>query len=168
MSSCIDAISEKLCYIPCKFCNILLAVGVPCSSLMDTVTVRCGHCSNMWSVNMAASAAAFHSQSSFTCQEDLQQVPNYTSPYNYHSNRLPTHPSSTNVEEERTVNRPPEKKQRVPSAYNQFIKEEIQRIKTNNPDISHREAFSSAAKNWAHFPRTHFGLILEANKNRSK
>ncbi|KAL6226327.1 hypothetical protein ACLB2K_000290 [Fragaria x ananassa] len=40
--------------------------------------------------------------------------------------------------------RSPEKRQRVPSAYNQFIKEEIQRIKANNPDISHREAFSTA------------------------
>jgi hypothetical protein len=26
-------------------------------------------------------------------------------------------------------------------------REEIQRIKANNPDISHREAFSAAAKN---------------------
>ncbi|KAG4974268.1 hypothetical protein JHK87_031089 [Glycine soja] len=40
-----------------------------------------------------------------------------------------------------------EKRHRVPSAYNRFIKEEIQRIKASNPDISHREAFSSAAKN---------------------
>ncbi|WZY82395.1 hypothetical protein YC2023_028779 [Brassica napus] len=56
------------------------------------------------------------------------------------------------------VNRPPEKRQRVPSAYNRFIKEEIQRIKAGNPDISHREAFSAAAKNWAHFPHIHFGL----------
>jgi hypothetical protein len=83
----------------------------------------------------------------------------------------------------------PEKRQRVPSAYNRFIKwviiistslffcvfffffffciiicevakfeanvnigpticrDEIQRIKAGNPDISHREAFSAAAKN---------------------
>ncbi|BBN67195.1 plant-specific transcription factor YABBY family protein [Prunus dulcis] len=41
--------------------------------------------------------------------------------------------------------------------------EEIQRIKANNPDISHREAFSTAAKNWAHFPHIHFGLMLETN-----
>uniref|UniRef100_A0A8R7PY37 YABBY protein C-terminal domain-containing protein n=1 Tax=Triticum urartu TaxID=4572 RepID=A0A8R7PY37_TRIUA len=41
----------------------------------------------------------------------------------------------------------PEKRQRVPSAYNRFIKDEIQRIKANNPDITHREAFSAAAKN---------------------
>ncbi|GJX76904.1 axial regulator YABBY 1, partial [Tanacetum coccineum] len=54
------------------------------------------------------------------------------------------------------VNRPPEKRQRVPSAYN---REEIQRIKAGNPDISHREAFSAAAKNWAHFPHIHFGLM---------
>ncbi|XP_039066323.1 axial regulator YABBY 5-like [Hibiscus syriacus] len=69
--------------------------------------------------------------------------------------------SSRNATEERVVNRPPEKTQRLPSAYNQFIKEEIQRIKANNPDISHREVFSTAAKNWAHFPRIHFGLMLE-------
>ncbi|KAF7844848.1 axial regulator YABBY 1 [Senna tora] len=56
-------------------------------------------------------------------------------------------------------NRPPEKRQRVPSAYNRFIKDEIQRIKAGNPDISHREAFSAAAKNWAHFPHIHFGLM---------
>ncbi|RVW26874.1 putative axial regulator YABBY 2 [Vitis vinifera] len=58
-----------------------------------------------------------------------------------------------------------EKKQRVPSAYNRFIKEEIQRIKANNPDISHKEAFSTAAKNWAHFPHIHFGLTLNNSKN---
>lgn len=28
-----------------------------------------------------------------------------------------------------------------------FCREEIQRIKAGNPDISHREAFSAAAKN---------------------
>uniref|UniRef100_A0A803NXZ3 Oxidoreductase N-terminal domain-containing protein n=1 Tax=Cannabis sativa TaxID=3483 RepID=A0A803NXZ3_CANSA len=28
-----------------------------------------------------------------------------------------------------------------------------------NPDISHREAFSAAAKNWAHFAHIHFGLM---------
>ncbi|CAB80776.1 putative YABBY3 axial regulator [Arabidopsis thaliana] len=55
----------------------------------------------------------------------------------------------------------PEKRQRVPSAYNRFIKEEIQRIKAGNPDISHREAFSAAAKNWAHFPHIHFGLMAD-------
>ncbi|XP_038710469.1 axial regulator YABBY 5-like isoform X2 [Tripterygium wilfordii] len=175
MSSCIDvssSSSEQLCYIPCNFCNIVLAVSVPCSSLMDIVTVRCGHCTNLWSVNMAA---AFQSLS---WHQDVVQVPNYMAPDyridhlgssskpNKHSMRQapPTNVSS----EERTVNRPPEKRQRVPSAYNQFIKEEIQRIKANNPDISHREAFSTAAKNWAHFPHIHFGLMLETNNNQPK
>ncbi|KAK4752310.1 hypothetical protein SAY87_021108 [Trapa incisa] len=59
------------------------------------------------------------------------------------------------------VNRPPEKRQRVPSAYNRFIKDEIQRIKAGNPNISHREAFSAAAKNWAHFPHIHYGLMSD-------
>ncbi|PIA42426.1 hypothetical protein AQUCO_02000105v1 [Aquilegia coerulea] len=54
MSSCTNVPSEQVCYIPCNFCNIILAVSVPCSSLFDIVTVRCGHCTNLWSVNMAA------------------------------------------------------------------------------------------------------------------
>uniref|UniRef100_A0A5B7AAW2 Putative axial regulator YABBY 5 isoform X1 n=1 Tax=Davidia involucrata TaxID=16924 RepID=A0A5B7AAW2_DAVIN len=165
MSSCIGTVAtEQLCYIPCNFCNIVLAVSVPCSNLLDIVTVRCGHCTNIWSVNMAA---AFQSVS----WQDVQ-APNYTS-QDYRidlgssskwNNRIATRPPPT---EERVVNRPPEKRQRVPSAYNQFIKEEIQRIKANNPDMSHREAFSTAAKNWAHFPHIHFGLMLETS-NQSK
>lgn len=179
MSSCsidVSAAPEQLCYIPCNFCNIVLAVSVPCGSLFDIVTVRCGHCTNLWSVNMAA--AFHHSLSSAssppTPWQDLHhlpyQMPNYgNSEYKfndmgssskYFTDNMIMRPTPT---EERVVNRPPEKRQRVPSAYNQFIKEEIQRIKANNPDISHREAFSTAAKNWAHFPHIHFGLMLEPN-----
>ncbi|KAH0466221.1 hypothetical protein IEQ34_006324 [Dendrobium chrysotoxum] len=77
------------------------------------------------------------------------------------NNSMP--PAAKGTEEElpqtQIVNRPPEKRQRVPSAYNRFIKDEIQRIKAGNPDITHREAFSAAAKNWAHFPHIHFGLM---------
>ncbi|EOY31099.1 Plant-specific transcription factor YABBY family protein isoform 2, partial [Theobroma cacao] len=141
---------------------MLFLVSVPCSSLFDIVTVRCGHCTNLWSVNMAA---AFQSLS----WQDVQ-APNYAT-QDYRTelgssskcNKLSMRTPANNVTEERVVNRPPEKRPRVPSAYNQFIKEEIQRIKANNPDISHREAFSTAAKNWAHFPHIHFGLMLETN-----
>ncbi|XP_050372936.1 axial regulator YABBY 5 isoform X2 [Argentina anserina] len=167
MSSCIAAVPEQLCYIPCNFCNIVLAVSVPCSSLFDIVTVRCGHCTNLWSVNMAAS---FQSLS----WQDVQAQHNHNA-QNYRidsgssskgNKKIATRDSISAATEER-VNRPPEKRQRVPSAYNQFIKEEIQRIKANNPDISHREAFSTAAKNWAHFPHIHFGMMLETN-NQAK
>ncbi|KAL9249037.1 Axial regulator YABBY 5-like protein [Drosera capensis] len=174
MSSWVDLSSEQLCYIPCNFCNIVLVVSVPCSSLFDVVTVRCGHCTNLWSVNMAA--AFPHSLS----WQDIQ-APNYINPdlrmldslgssskcFGINKPTMRPAPPALNPAEERVVNRPPEKRQRVPSAYNQFIKEEIQRIKTNNPDISHREAFSTAAKNWAHFPHIHFGLMLESN-NQAK
>nr|KAJ0198435.1 hypothetical protein LSAT_V11C700360020 [Lactuca sativa] len=37
----------------------MVQVSVPCSSLYDTVTVRCGNCTNMWPVNVGM-AAAFH------------------------------------------------------------------------------------------------------------
>ncbi|THU62537.1 hypothetical protein C4D60_Mb01t06180 [Musa balbisiana] len=55
-------------------------------------------------------------------------------------------------------------KRRVPSAYNKFIKEEIRRLKAKDPDISHKEAFSTAAKNWAHFPEIHFGPSVKGSK----
>ncbi|KAJ0110668.1 hypothetical protein Patl1_00228 [Pistacia atlantica] len=44
--------SEQLCYVHCTFCDTVLAVSVPGSSLFKTVTVRCGHCTNLLSVNM--------------------------------------------------------------------------------------------------------------------
>lgn len=162
MSSCVDIVGppEQLCYIPCNFCNIVLAVNVPCSSLLDIVTIRCGHCANLWSVNMAA---AFHSLSWPDFQAPKQDYRIDIASSSKNKNKISMRAQPTSVAEERVVNRPPEKRQRVPSAYNQFIKEEIQRIKANNPDISHREAFSTAAKNWAHFPHIHFGLMLETN-----
>ncbi|KAI3957541.1 hypothetical protein MKX01_001900 [Papaver californicum] len=166
ISSTMSFVNEQICYIPCNFCNIILAVSVPCSSLFEIVTVRCGHCANLWSVNMGAVLQSLSSQ-------DLQ-TPNNSD----HYQRIDLPSTSLNNEniqvmqvttaaktEKRIVNRPPEKKHRVPSAYNQFIKEEIQRIKANNPDINHRQAFSTAAKNWAHFPHAHFGLKLETKNN---
>ena len=48
-------------------------VSVPCSSLFDIVTVRCGHCTNLWSVNMAA---AFQSLSWQDVQVTLKNPKN--------------------------------------------------------------------------------------------
>jgi hypothetical protein len=36
---------------------------------------------------------------------------------------------------------------RQPSAYNLFMKAEIQRVKAENPSLSHKEAFSKAVQN---------------------
>ncbi|KAF6164100.1 hypothetical protein GIB67_017684 [Kingdonia uniflora] len=47
------------------------------------------------------------------------------------------------------VNKPPERKRRVPSAYNRFIKEEIRRLKVIDPNMTHKIAFGTAAKNWS-------------------
>ncbi|GMH09511.1 hypothetical protein Nepgr_011352 [Nepenthes gracilis] len=162
--------SEQLCYVHCNLCDTVLAVSVPCTSLFKTVTVRCGHCTNLLPVNMRALLLPPANQLHFghnlfsPTHNLLDEIPNPTQnfPVNQMSatgftsldrggiNELPRNP---------VANRPPEKRQRVPSAYNRFIKDEIQRIKAGNPDITHREAFSAAAKNWAHFPHIHFGLM---------
>ncbi|EPS68946.1 hypothetical protein M569_05823, partial [Genlisea aurea] len=113
--------------------------------MLAIVTVRCGHCSNLLSVNMGGG---------------YQQVSEQQASMIQSSNRMiQSEPPPPPI-------RPPEKRQRVPSAYNRFIREEIQRIKASNPEISHREAFSTAAKNWAHFPHIHFGLENSGSKQR--
>ncbi|XP_073027189.1 axial regulator YABBY 1-like isoform X4 [Primulina eburnea] len=146
-------------------------VSVPSTSLFKTVTVRCGHCTNLLSVNMRGlllpAANQLHlGHSFFSPQNLLEEIRN--SPSNMLNNQ--PNPNESFILPVRGIdelpkppvaNRPPEKRQRVPSAYNRFIKDEIQRIKAGNPDISHREAFSAAAKNWAHFPHIHFGLMSD-------
>ncbi|XP_073149114.1 putative axial regulator YABBY 2 isoform X3 [Henckelia pumila] len=158
-----EMISERVCYVQCNFCNTILAVSVPLSSMFTIATVRCGHCANLLSVNMGDSLLNNNIQ-------DLQQKQLFMSENAVKDNcssskwnKIGSLPAEYEQPKMAPI-RPPEKRQRVPSAYNRFIKEEIQRIKASNPEISHREAFSTAAKNWAHFPHIHFGLKLESNK----
>ncbi|XP_042410678.1 protein DROOPING LEAF-like isoform X1 [Zingiber officinale] len=119
-------------------------VGVPCKRLLDTVTVKCGHCNHL----------------SFLSPRPIQQpltlAEHPTSQLQVHcSDCLRVSPPSSSFSSESMIQKPPfvvkppEKKHRMPSAYNRFMKEEIQRIKAAQPDIPHREAFSMAAKNWA-------------------
>ncbi|KAI3741216.1 hypothetical protein L1987_58886 [Smallanthus sonchifolius] len=167
--------SEQLCYLQCNYCNTVLAVSVPCSSLHNTVTVRCGHCTSLLYVNMRALLFQASATAANTAANEFHLGHNFFSPQNI-MEEMRNNPSNLFMNQANpnelfapvrvdelpkppVANRPPEKRQRVPSAYNRFIKEEIQRIKAGNPDISHREAFSAAAKNWAHFPHIHFGLM---------
>ncbi|KAK3040166.1 hypothetical protein RJ639_028416 [Escallonia herrerae] len=160
----LDTSSERVCYVHCNFCNTILAVSVPSSSMSTIVTVRCGHCANLLSVNMGALLQTFplqdHLQKPQSSFEDAIKDSGSSSK----CNRFAALQSAEHEQPRMPPIRPPEKRQRVPSAYNRFIKEEIQRIKSSNPDISHREAFSTAAKNWAHFPHIHFGLKLDGSK----
>ncbi|KAG4117291.1 hypothetical protein ERO13_D12G220700v2 [Gossypium hirsutum] len=170
--------SEQLCYVHCNICDTVLAVSVPCTSLFKTVTVRCGHCTNLLPVNMRGllmpSANQFHlPHNFFTPSHNLLEEISNPSPNillnqgNTSDITLPTRGVADELPRPPVINRPPEKRQRVPSAYNRFIKDEIQRIKAGNPDITHREAFSAAAKNWAHFPHIHFGLMPDQPAKRT-
>ncbi|KAM7512103.1 hypothetical protein LguiB_010978 [Lonicera macranthoides] len=155
--------SDQLCYVHCNFCDTVLAVSVPCTSLFKTVTVRCGHCTNLLSVNMRGLLLP-GPNALFSPQNLLEEI--RSSQSNMFINQLPNLsepimqvPGFVDLPKPPTANKTTEKRQRVPSAYNRFIKEEIQRIKAENPDINHREAFSAAAKNWAHFPHIQFGIM---------
>ncbi|XP_010264212.1 PREDICTED: protein YABBY 4-like [Nelumbo nucifera] len=170
--------SEQLCYVHCNFCDTVLAVSVPCSSLFKTVTVRCGHCTNLLSVNMRGlllpAANQLHLGNTFFSPSHnfLEEIPSpqpnlLIDQPNPNDSIVSVRGGSDELPRPPAVNRPPEKRQRVPSAYNRFIKDEIQRIKAGNPDITHREAFSAAAKNWAHFPHIHFGLMPDQTVKKS-
>ncbi|KAK3146599.1 hypothetical protein QOZ80_3BG0268740 [Eleusine coracana subsp. coracana] len=162
MSSQITPALEHVCYVHCNFCNTILAVSVPGNTMLNIVTVRCGHCTSLLSVNLRGLIQSLpvqnHLQENFKVH-NISFTENFSeyapSPSKY---RMPTMFSTKHDQDHMLHVRAPEKRQRVPSAYNRFIKEEIRRIKASNPDISHREAFSTAAKNWAHFPNIHFGL----------
>ncbi|PKA56987.1 Putative axial regulator YABBY 2 [Apostasia shenzhenica] len=150
---------EQFCYVHCNFCNTILAVNVPSSNMLNVVTVRCGYCANLLCVNIGALLQNLIPYVHQKMESDRNCGSSSSAMYSMETSqeKLPPIP-------------PPGKRQRVPSAYNRFIKEEIQRIKANNPEISHREAFSAAAKNWAHFPHIHFGLSssLDGSKQQVK
>ncbi|PUZ37764.1 hypothetical protein GQ55_9G145800 [Panicum hallii var. hallii] len=157
---------EHVCYVHCNFCNTILAVSVPSNSMLNIVTVRCGHCTGLLSVNLRGLIQSLPVQNHSQLVQENFKVHNISftenlseyapSPSKY---RMPMMFSTKGDQDHMLhIRAAPEKRQRVPSAYNRFIKEEIRRIKASNPAISHREAFSTAAKNWAHFPNIHFGL----------
>ncbi|XP_074296081.1 protein DROOPING LEAF-like [Silene latifolia] len=155
---------EHLCYVRCNFCNTVLAVVIPCKRLLETVTVKCGHCGNVSFLStrpplqgqcldhqitlqgynfMEKPAGTTTTTTTTTADNDVHKRGQASSS----SSSASTEPVSPRP----FVVKPPEKKHRLPSAYNRFMKEEIQRIKAANPEIPHREAFSAAAKNWARF-----------------
>ncbi|KAG0489032.1 hypothetical protein HPP92_007843 [Vanilla planifolia] len=134
---------EHLCYVRCAYCSTVLAVGVPCRRLMDTVTVKCGHCNHLSFLSPRPLLQPHYSEHQLGFQDGCYDCSKGKSSAASSSNSMEQAPKAP------FVVKPPEKKHRLPSAYNRFMREEIQRIKAANPDIPHREAFSMAAKNWA-------------------
>ncbi|KAG6489598.1 axial regulator YABBY 5-like [Zingiber officinale] len=159
---------QHICYVQCIFCNTILVVCVPGNSLANNsiVTVKCGHCSSLLSVNMGALLQTLTFHDHFQKQNMASHRGKRMEHGSPSKSTRPSFLYTMPKDQKQMLQPPPEKRQRVPSMYNRFIKEEIQRIKANNPDISHREAFSTAAKNWAHLPHIHFGLTLDSNKQK--
>ncbi|KMT08900.1 hypothetical protein BVRB_6g136200 [Beta vulgaris subsp. vulgaris] len=162
---------EHLCYVRCNFCNTVLAVVIPCKRLLETVTVKCGHCGNVsfLSTRPPLQGQCLDHQITLQGFNFMEKPGGFCSTVDHHSKKGQSSSSSSSTLTEPVsprpyVVKPPEKKHRLPSAYNRFMKEEIQRIKTANPEIPHREAFSTAAKNWARFlPHSPAGSLAESS-----
>nr|QZP43407.1 INO [Erythranthe lewisii] len=177
LDNLIDLGQEQVCYVQCGFCSTILLVSVPCSSLSMVVTVRCGHCTTILSVNMMKSCLLpLHLFSSINnrqqemvqpkwevCSEEAVVADEKKSAA-ADNTRSPSLCFSSDDEDDevsihfnnRVIHKPPEKKQRAPSAYNHFIKKEIKRLKIEYPSMTHKQAFSAAAKNWAHCPQSEY------------
>nr|BAJ83627.1 CRC-like YABBY protein [Cabomba caroliniana] len=163
--------SEHLCYVRCNFCSTVLAVGVPRKRLLDTVTVKCGHCSNLSFITTkpAISHATPHSPvGPLDITMSLPSLSSTSSSF-LSSAILQSADCDESVDKVRHVAKPPEKKHRLPSAYNRFMREEIQRLKAADPKLTHKGAFSKAAKNWARFdPQLlNIGTTSEINNMKS-
>ncbi|KAL7148898.1 hypothetical protein ABFS83_05G003900 [Erythranthe nasuta] len=159
--------SEHICYVRCNFCNTILAVEIPRKQMLETVTVKCGHCSNL--SFLSTKPPPLH---------DLQTTLRLhgLSRHEHKKGQSATSSSSSSSTDEpslslNTTTPPPPfvvkrtyKRHRLPSAYNMFMKEEIQRIKAANPEVPHREAFSAAAKNWSRYiPNTPQGPVSRSS-----
>ncbi|XP_027099769.2 axial regulator YABBY 4 [Coffea arabica] len=165
----------QICYVQCGYCTTILLVNVPYSSLSAVVTVRCGHCTSLLSVNMTRASflplhlfAPFDQSDQSTTQVCPQETDVNADDHKGLDMQIPSHVVSSPDEEEgetQAINKPPEKRQRAPSAYNRFIGEEIQRLKAINPTMTHKQAFSRAAKSWAHLP---LGLQKEGESQAGK
>ncbi|CAL9192245.1 unnamed protein product [Musa hybrid cultivar] len=152
--------TEHICYVRCSYCNTVLKVGVPSKRMIDTVTVRCGHCDHLSFLCPSDHQMALQE----TCTDYIRGIP---------LSLPPPPPSSSSSLREQIIQKPPfvmkppEKKHRMPSAYNRFMREEIQRIKAAKPDIPHREAFSKASKNWARCdPRRSTSVSISGAKSK--
>jgi len=56
------------------------------------------------------------------------------------------------------------------SAYNLFMKKEIPAVKRAHPNLSHREAFTQAARNWSkrHNPSKSHGLAVSKTTKKGR
>ncbi|KAL1365545.1 hypothetical protein AAHE18_03G297100 [Arachis hypogaea] len=125
---------------------------------MAVLSVRCGHCSTILSVNMIKPSflPSLVTPSNQLNIEDGNKISTLNAHNNYNDCEEANNNVTTPFTTDSAPNKPPEKKQRTPSAYNCFIKEEIKRLKAENPEMAHKEAFSTAAKNWANFPPSEY------------
>lgn len=57
--------------------------------------------------------------------------------------------STSKTEEKAAKSKSKSRAKRAPSTYNVFMKNELKKVKQENPDLNHKAAFSKAAGNWA-------------------
>ncbi|XP_042417710.1 protein YABBY 7-like [Zingiber officinale] len=170
-------LSEQLGYVQCSFCTTILLVSVPYSSLLKVVTVRCGHCTALLSVSLVRTSIV-SAELLASLGEHQQEKYRDLLPKECHSSTgVEEEENPTKISNPSHLRKGSELHLLITGSsgdakysivVEQFIicvlqnthcalgakcREEILRIKAREPNITHKEAFSAASKNWAHFPR---------------
>ncbi|CAK7326231.1 unnamed protein product [Dovyalis caffra] len=138
--------SEHLCYVRCNFCSTVLAVGIPCKRLLETVTVKCGHCNNLSFLSTRPP-----NQGQCLDHHQLSLQGDASSEKRLFKEKQGSWTDFRNGESSSSS-----------TSCQPLVPHEIQRIKAANPEIPHREAFSTAAKNWARF------VLYKGNQRREE
>ncbi|KAJ0631292.1 putative transcription factor C2C2-YABBY family [Helianthus annuus] len=127
---------EHICYVQCGFCTTVLLVVVPYSCLSMVVTVKCGHCTSLLPVNMMGSTFLPLHFSSFVDDQEEPMV-EAGGEEDFSKLSLSKHSSSpltSSVENDDDDDL-------------EVVNHVIRRLKTQDPNMSHKQAFSTAAKN---------------------
>ncbi|XP_042056052.1 axial regulator YABBY 5-like [Salvia splendens] len=155
----LESLQEQICYVECCICNTILLVIVPYNSLAMVVTINCGHCDNIFSLNMLHLFPSINQHRKLVADEEEDDDDDDDNDDEDRDYVWCNHVIQKLIMNDLMAiccGAAPEKKKRGPTAYNRFIKYEIKRLKAEHPNITHKEAFSAAAKNWAHCPQREY------------
>ncbi|XP_042044074.1 axial regulator YABBY 5-like isoform X2 [Salvia splendens] len=83
----LESLQEQICYVECCICNIILLVIVPYNSLAMVVTINCGHCDNIFSLNMLHLFPSINQHRKLVADEEEDDDDNDDEDRDYHRKR---------------------------------------------------------------------------------
>ncbi|WOL05658.1 protein YABBY 4 isoform X1 [Canna indica] len=145
-----------------------MQVSVPCSGLLTTVRVRCGHCTNLFTVNVKG---LLLSQVNHFQPSQRNLLDELSRPSSSFLMDLATM-SNTSTSSNNIVNANSSSSNIIKLPFNRGIEDELGRMPAvrllllnNVPSLTF--SFLIFYNKWAHFPHIHFGLMPDEDVKRT-